>query len=55
MQPFIRVLSLTALNDGLRSVLLDGAGVTAIAGFVAVLATWGGASFAITLKIFRWS
>ena len=55
MQPFIRVLPLTALNDGLRAVLLDGAGVTAIAGFVAVLATWGVASFAISLKIFRWS
>lgn len=55
MQPFIRVLPLTALNDGLRAVLLDGAGVTAIAGFVAVLATWGVASFAIALKIFRWS
>jgi len=32
VQPFLRVLPLTALNDGLRAVMIDGAGLTAVAG-----------------------
>jgi len=37
VQPFLRVLPLTALNDGLRAVMIDGAGVTGIAGQIALL------------------
>jgi ABC-2 type transport system permease protein len=55
IHPFIRLLPLTALNDGLRAVLLDGAGPLAVGGALAVMATWGVVSFAISLRIFRWS
>jgi ABC-type multidrug transport system permease subunit len=54
MQPVIRVLPLTALNDALRGVMLDGASLAGVAGPAAICAAWGVVSFAIALKIFRW-
>jgi ABC-2 type transport system permease protein len=53
-QPFIRALPLTALNESLRRVMLDGAPMTAIGPQLAVLAAWGGVCFAVALKVFRW-
>jgi len=53
-QPLIRALPLTALNDALRAVMLEGKGLAAIAVAAAILAAWGIASFAVALKIFRW-
>ncbi len=52
--PFIRALPLTALNDALRAVMNDGAGIAAILPGLAVLAAWGIVSFALALKYFRW-
>jgi ABC-type multidrug transport system permease subunit len=52
--PVIRVLPLTALNDALRMVMNEGAGMLAVAKPVAILAAWGGVSFALALKLFRW-
>ena len=54
MQPFIRALPLTALNDALRAVMLEGAGFAAIVGFLGVVGLWGLASFGTAVKIFRW-
>ena len=54
MQPAIRLLPLTALNDALRAVMLDGASLAAVAGPAAICAAWGVVSFAVALKIFRW-
>ena len=53
-QPLIRALPLTALNDALRAVMLEGKGLTAIAVPAVILAAWGVASFGVALKIFRW-
>ena len=53
-QPLIRALPLTALNDALRAVMLEGKGPAAVAVPAAILAAWGLASFAVALKIFRW-
>ncbi|HEY7114820.1 MAG TPA: ABC transporter permease [Thermoanaerobaculia bacterium] len=53
-QPLIRALPLTALNDALRAVMLEGRGAAAIVVQAAILAAWGIASFAVALKIFRW-
>jgi ABC-type polysaccharide/polyol phosphate export permease len=53
-QPFIKALPLTALNDALRAVMLEGKGLPAIAGALAILAAWGIVSFGVALKIFRW-
>jgi ABC-2 type transport system permease protein len=53
-QPFIHALPLTALNDALRAVMLDGAAARAVGSELAILAAWTGVSFAVALKIFRW-
>lgn len=55
LHPFIRALPLTPLIDALRSVMIDGAPLGANLGRLAVVAVWGGLSFAAALKIFRWS
>ena len=54
VQPFLRALPLTALNDALRAVLLDGVPLAATANLLAVMLVWAASSFAIALKIFRW-
>jgi len=54
MQPFVRALPLTALNDALRGVMVDGASLTGIATPLAVVVGWGATSFLVAVKIFRW-
>jgi ABC-2 type transport system permease protein len=54
IQPFVQALPLTALNDALRGVMLDGAGLAALAPELGLLAGWGIVSFAVAVKIFRW-
>jgi ABC-type multidrug transport system permease subunit len=53
-QPFIQVLPLTALNDALRAVILEGAALAQIGGDLAVLAGWTLMSFVLALFLFRW-
>ena len=53
-QPFLRVLPLTALNDGLRAVMIDGAGPAAVARQCALLAAIAVVSFGAALRFFRW-
>ncbi|HET9555369.1 MAG TPA: ABC transporter permease [Anaeromyxobacteraceae bacterium] len=55
LQPVIRALPLTALNDGLRAVMNDGATLWQVAPQVALLAAVAVASFAAALRLFRWS
>jgi ABC-type multidrug transport system permease subunit len=54
VQPLIQALPLTALNNALRAVMLEGRSLPAIAGELAVLVAWGFVAFAAALKIFRW-
>ncbi|HEX3126076.1 MAG TPA: ABC transporter permease [Thermoanaerobaculia bacterium] len=54
LQPLIRALPLTALNDALRGVMNEGHGLVQIAPQLGILAAWGVVSFAVALKIFRW-
>ncbi len=54
MQPFIKALPLTALNDALRAVMLEGSSLAALAAPVAICVAWGGISFAVALRVFRW-
>jgi len=54
LQPLIKVLPLTALIDGVRVVMLDGAGPAAVTRQAAILLIWGAVSFAVALKLFRW-
>jgi ABC-2 type transport system permease protein len=53
-QPFIQALPLTALNDALRGVMLEGKDLPAIAAEIAIMSAWGLVAFAIALRIFRW-
>jgi ABC-type multidrug transport system permease subunit len=54
MQPLVRTLPLTALNDSLRGVMIDGATLGSVARPLAVVVAWGAVSFVVALKIFRW-
>jgi ABC-2 type transport system permease protein len=54
MQPFIQVLPLTAMNNALRAVMLEGASLLAVAGSLAIVLLWGAASFAVAVAVFRW-
>ena len=54
MQPFVQALPLTALNDALRAVMLDGAALASTAPQLLNLTAWGALSFVIALRIFRW-
>jgi ABC-type multidrug transport system permease subunit len=54
VHPVLRLLPLTALNDALRAVMLDGGGAAAIAPELGVLVAWGVLGFLLALKIFRW-
>ncbi len=55
LQPLIRALPLTALNDGLRAVILEGASLASQSGRIFVLVLWGGLSFVVGLRLFRWN
>jgi ABC-2 type transport system permease protein len=54
VQPYIKALPLTALNQALRGIMTEGRGLAAIAPQLAIVLAWGLASFAVALKIFRW-
>ena len=54
MQPFIRILPLTALNDALRGVVNEGLPLDAVLPQMVTLALWGAMSFVLSLKLFRW-
>jgi ABC-type multidrug transport system permease subunit len=54
LQPFVRALPLTALNDALRAVVNEGAGLAEIARPVGLLAGIGVVSFGLALWLFRW-
>jgi len=41
VQPFIRLLPLTALNDALRATILEGASLASQSGRLLVLLVWG--------------
>ncbi len=55
MQPVIQALPLTAVNDALRAVMIDGASFAAIGGEFAIVVGWGVAVFAAALALFRWT
>jgi ABC-2 type transport system permease protein len=54
MQPIIKALPLTALNDALRAVMIDGAPLAASLPMLAIVSVWGVLAFVVALKIFRW-
>lgn len=54
LQPFIKALPLTALNNLLRALMNEGATLSSNWAPIAVLLAWCLISFVVALKIFRW-
>jgi ABC-2 type transport system permease protein len=55
IQPLIKVLPLTALNDALRASILEGTPLIHQWPRLLVMLLWGGISFTLALKWFRWT
>jgi len=55
VQPLLRALPLTALNDALRAVTLEGASLVSQTPRLLLVAGWGVVSFLLGLRLFRWS
>jgi ABC-type polysaccharide/polyol phosphate export permease len=54
VHPLLRLLPLTALNDALRKLMLEGDGIAAMLPELGVQAVWMVGTFVLALKIFRW-
>lgn len=54
IQPVIKLLPLTALNDSLRGIMINGDGIAQIARPMTIVVAWGLLSFLLALKLFRW-
>jgi len=55
IHPLIKALPLTALNDALRASILEGTPLLHQWPRLLVMVLWGGISFALALKWFRWT
>jgi ABC-type multidrug transport system permease subunit len=54
VQPLIKILPLTSVNDALRANMLEGTQITALGLEMAVIMGWLVISFVLALKLFRW-
>ncbi len=54
VQPALRALPLTMLNDALRAVINEGATMADVARPMVLLTVWAAVSFAVALRFFRW-
>jgi ABC-type multidrug transport system permease subunit len=52
--PLIRLLPLTALNDALRGIMLEGQSLAALPLEAMVIVAWTAVAFFVSLRIFRW-
>src|SRR2546426_7895795 len=50
MQPFVKALPLTALNDALRAVMIDGTALAQLGPPLAIVMAWGLVSFGVALR-----
>jgi ABC-2 type transport system permease protein len=55
LQPFIRALPLTALNDALRAVILEGSSLVDQWMRLCIVSVWGAISIFLAFRLFRWS
>jgi ABC transporter DrrB family efflux protein len=55
MQPLVRALPLTQVNDGLREILSHGGGIGAAAGSLAYLVVFTVCCFGLAIRLFRWA
>jgi ABC-type polysaccharide/polyol phosphate export permease len=55
LQPFIKALPLTALNDALRAAILAGEPLARQAARLLILGLWGVVSYLLAMRWFRWT
>jgi len=55
LQPVIGFLPLTAINDSLRNIMLEGAGLASLGMPMLVLAAWTVLPLVLALRLFRWT
>ncbi|MCR9296903.1 MAG: ABC transporter permease [bacterium] len=55
VQPVIKLLPLTPLNDSLRAVMLEGTSLIALWPQLILMFLWGAVTFAVALLVFRWN
>ena len=55
VQPLLRLLPLTPLIHALRGVMLEGTSLLALGLDLTILVAWGGITFVLALRWFRWS
>jgi ABC-2 type transport system permease protein len=54
VQPYVRALPLTAVNDALRANMLEGASLFAVTPQLLIILVWGIVTFFAALRLFRW-
>lgn len=54
LHPLIQLMPLTALNDGLRMITNEGAGLIEVLPQLGVLMGWGVVTFMLGVRLFRW-
>jgi len=54
MQWLVQALPLTAVNNALRAIMNEGAGLAAVAAPIGIVVAWGVAGFFAALALFRW-
>ena len=54
VQPIIRWMPLTALNDALRATMIDGAGLAQVADKLLSVSAWGIVCFVLAVRFFKW-
>jgi len=54
VQPIVKALPLTAVNDALRANMLEGASLAAVTPQLLIIVAWGVLTFFAALKLFRW-
>jgi ABC-2 type transport system permease protein len=54
LQPFCKIMPLTYLNNALRKIAFDGAGLIDIRWELLVLVIWGVVIYAVAAKVFKW-
>jgi ABC-2 type transport system permease protein len=54
LQPISRALPLTYLNDAMRKVAFEGAGLTDVSHQILILFIWGVGIYALAVKTFKW-
>ncbi|MNY61521.1 ABC-2 type transporter [compost metagenome] len=54
LQPISRALPLTYLNDAMRKVAFEGAGLWDVKHQILIMTIWGIGIYAVAVKVFKW-